>query len=359
MRVCIIGSGLSALTLAKTLVNQNIQVDIIKNQKFNKPDLIRTVGISKSNIDFFNSEILNIQKLCWEINKIEIFTENLNNEKLINFRKKKDEMLFSILKNHDLLNLLEKSLLKNKFFKLINLRKNLNLTKNYNLIINTDYSDKISKKYFNKKIVKKYNSIAYVTILQHENLINDVATQIFTKNGPLAFLPISENKTSIVFSDHGMNKRNDNNIYELINRYNFKYKIRKIKKVEFFELNSLSLRSYYNKNILAFGDLIHRIHPLAGQGFNMTVRDIKTLLEVINNKQNLGLPIDNSVCNEFEKKTKHKNFIFSTSIDLIHEFFNFERKIKGKLLSKAVQSVGKNVSINNIFTKIADEGLLF
>ena len=105
--------------------------------------------------------------------------------------------------------------------------------------------------------------------------------------------------------------------------------------------------------------MIHRIHPLAGQGFNMTVRDIKTLLEVINNKQNLGLPIDNSVCNEFEKKTKHKNFIFSTSIDLIHEFFNFERKIKGKLLSKAVQSVGKNVSINNIFTKIADEGLLF
>ena len=41
MRVCIIGSGLSAFTLAKALVNQNIQVDIIKNQNFNKPDLIR------------------------------------------------------------------------------------------------------------------------------------------------------------------------------------------------------------------------------------------------------------------------------------------------------------------------------
>ena len=34
-------------------------------------------------------------------------------------------------------------------------------------------------------------------------------------------------------------------------------------------------------NILAFGDLLHKIHPLAGQGFNMTIRDIKVLLEII------------------------------------------------------------------------------
>ena len=41
---------------------------------------------------------------------------------------------------------------------------------------------------------------------------------------------------------------------------------------------------YYHQNILAFGDLLHRIHPLAGQGFNMTIRDIKILLKIIKNK---------------------------------------------------------------------------
>ena len=49
-------------------------------------------------------------------------------------------------------------------------------------------------------------------------------------------------------------------------------KIKKIRNIETFELNSLSLRSYYHNNILAFGDLLHRIHPLAGQGFNMTLK---------------------------------------------------------------------------------------
>ena len=34
-------------------------------------------------------------------------------------------------------------------------------------------------------------------------------------------------------------------------------------------------------NILAFGDLLHKIHPLAGQGFNMTIRDMTNLIKII------------------------------------------------------------------------------
>ena len=69
-------------------------------------------------------------------------------------------------------------------------------------------------------------------------------------------------------------------------------------------MKGLHLRSYYNKNILAFGDLLHRIHPLAGQGFNMTIRDIKILIGLIQKKIDLGLPIDSSINKEFENKTK-------------------------------------------------------
>ena len=126
-----------------------------------------------------------------------------------------------------------------------------------------------------------------------------------------------------------------------------------------FELKSLNLRSYYHNNILAFGDLLHRIHPLAGQGFNMTIRDIKTLISIIKNRQDLGLPLDSSVNNEFENSVKHKNFIFSNGIDLIHEFFNVERKTKNNILSKSVQLIGNSFSANKIFTKIADKGILF
>ena len=66
-------------------------------------------------------------------------------------------------------------------------------------------------------------------------------------------------------------------------------------------MKSYVLRTYHHGNILAFGDLLHRIHPLAGQGFNMTIRDINILINIIKSKINLGLPIDSSVNNEFEK----------------------------------------------------------
>ena len=145
----------------------------------------------------------------------------------------------------------------------------------------------------------------------------------------------------------------------LIYNYNLKYNLKKINKIHSFELKGLSLRSYFHKNILAFGDLLHRIHPLAGQGFNMTIRDIKILNEIILKKTNLGLPLDSTLNTEFENNQKHKNYIFSTGIDLIHEFFNFERKTKNDFLSKSIKYFNKNLSINKIFTKIADKGFLF
>jgi 2-octaprenyl-6-methoxyphenol hydroxylase len=358
MRVCILGYGLSSLTLAKALVNQNIYVEIISQKKNQRIGQSRTIGISKSNINFFKKDILNIEKLLWKLKRIEIYSDNLKNEKLLNFEKNNDQ-IFSIIKNYELHRVLEKNLLKSKYFKKSYL-KNIKLSyfKNYNIIINCNYFYNFTNKYFGKKIIKEYDSTAYTTIINHDKILNNTATQIFTKRGPLAFLPISNTQTSIVYSVHKSVKK-VNEINELIKKYNSTYKINKIDKIENFKLKSLNLRSYYHNNILAFGDLLHKIHPLAGQGFNMTVRDTKVLLEIIKNKLDLGLELDSSINKEFEKNTKHKNFIFSNGVDLIHEFFNFERKIKNSFLSKSIQILGKNSSANKAFIKIADEGIFF
>ena len=63
MRVCIIGFGLSAFALAKALVNQNILVDIVSSNKNHKYNKSRTIGISKSNLEYFNKNIINIKKI--------------------------------------------------------------------------------------------------------------------------------------------------------------------------------------------------------------------------------------------------------------------------------------------------------
>ena len=358
MRVCILGSGLSSLTLSKALVNQNIFVDLFTQKKIGQISKSRTLGVSQSNIDFFNRHIIDIKKILWKINKIEVFTDNLKNEKILDFENNNKE-IFSIIKNYKLYDILKKSLKKNSFFKEIYFKKKIPNLENYNLIINTDYFNQITKKFFNKLITKKYNSFAYTTLIRHTKIDNDIATQIFTKRGPIAFLPVSNNLTSVVYSLHNKLNKKPENIKDLIKKYNFKYNLTKIEKIDFFELNSLNLRSYYHHNILAFGDLLHRIHPLAGQGFNMTIRDIKILLNIINSRIELGLQLDSSINIEFQNTLRHKNILFSNGIDLIHEFFNFERKINNEFLSKSVQLIGKNSFMNKIFMRVADKGSVF
>ena len=71
-----------------------------------------------------------------------------------------------------------------------------------------------------------------------------------------------------------------------------------------------------------FGDTLHQIHPLAGQGFNMTLRDLEILLKILQKRIDLGLQLDPSVFEEFENKVKHFNFIYSNSINFIQSFSN-------------------------------------
>ncbi len=216
----------------------------------------------------------------------------------------------------------------------------------------------LTKKFFYKKTKKNYQSIAYVSTIKHKKIIqNNISYQIFTKFGPIAFLPISENETSIVYSVKKDNSLNLDKIENLIKKYNPKYSIIKIEKIENFELISSNLKSYYHKNILAFGDLLHRIHPLAGQGFNMTIRDIQVFYKIIKDKIDLGLEINNSIFVDFEKNLKHKNYIFSSGVDFLYEFFALESNIQDKKLGKIIEFFGKNQSINKFFKKIADKGI--
>ena len=97
------------------------------------------------------------------------------------------------------------------------------------MIINCDPSNVITKKFFYNKINKNYKSNAYVTIINHKRIKNNTATQIFTSKGPLAFLPISKNETSIVYSIRGLEKID---LLNLIKKYNKKYQILKIIEIQ-------------------------------------------------------------------------------------------------------------------------------
>ncbi len=357
MKVCIIGNGLVSLTLANVLTQKDLFVDILSTNKSVNYSKSRTIGISKSNTDYFNDEIINIKKILWEIKRIKIYTEKDSKNEILKFDNENNQ-IFSIVRNYQLQNLLIKKLKKNKFIKFKSGSSYFddNLQK-YSLVINCDQSHLLTKKLFSKKIEKNYNSYAYTTTIIHKKIKNNTAFQNFTNKGPLAFLPISDVETSVVYSLITRNKKNNSEMKDLIEKYNPIYSIKKINSWSNFELKSSSLRNYYKDNVLAFGELLHKIHPLAGQGFNMSLRDIKSLSGLIDDKIKLGLDLDSSICQEFQKKLKDKNLIFSTGIDWIYELFNLENRINSNLINKSINLIGNNKSINSILKNFADNGI--
>ena len=116
MNVCLIGDGLISLTLAKTLINNKIKVVMYCKNNKETTSHNRTIGITPNNLDFFQKEIIKIKNIFWEISKIEIYDEQSKKEKILNFEEPK-KTLFSIIKNVNLYNLLNKKLKKNNNFK--------------------------------------------------------------------------------------------------------------------------------------------------------------------------------------------------------------------------------------------------
>ena len=361
MRICLIGKNLTNYVLAKNLASKNLNIDIIYNNKKEKIFFQRTLAISKNNFDFLLQINKKMKIPAWPVKNIKIFSDQVKSKELFEFKNENKENFF-LLKYNDIFNSFEKVCKKNKNIKFKYLKydfkiKHLFKKNNYNIVINSDSKFKLNNKYFNKRIEKNYNSIAYTGIVHHEKKKNNVAIQIFTKFGPLAFLPISNYKTSLVFSISKDLKLSETKITEVIKKYNINYKLKKINNFEKFDLKFFMLRNYVYKNILSFGDLSHRIHPLAGQGFNMTIRDIIILSSLIDDKIDLGLDLDKSVLNDFQNKTKHLNYLFGMGVHFIHEFFNLDNKTNN-IISKSIFNVlRKNKLLNKYATLIADKGI--
>ena len=363
MTICLIGKNLTSLVLSKIFANKGINVDLyysnnkITNNMTNT--LSRTIGLSNDSVNFLESyKILN-KKDCWDIKQIKLYKEK-EPDSFLNF--KPDKSSFSMISYNTLYKSLESKLKKNKRIK-IKKKKYQSfflklIKKNYEIIIITDTNNSLSKKYFGKYFKKNYKSTAFTTIINHSHIQNNTAKQYFTRFGPLAFLPISNNQTSVVFSIFDENLINDKiKIKNIIEQYNRHYKIKNIRTLQEFPINLFLSHNYFYKNILSFGDALHKVHPLAGQGFNMTVRDTKILSELIDKNLALGLNL-NTILEKFEIERKNPNFIFAMGIDFLHEFFKATNKYNFKNVKYLFKFLNKNMFIKNKIEKFADKGFI-
>ena len=105
------------------------------------------------------------------------------------------------------------------------------------------------------------------------------------------------------------------------------------------------------------GDGLHAVHPLAGQGFNLVLRDIKKLSELIDKKLKLGLSLrDSSLLKDFCHARKPENTIVGLGINLTNIFF--KDNIFFSPFKKVILNNIKNFKlIKKISQSISDKGI--
>ncbi len=351
-RICIVGDGLSGLMTALALNKlEGLEVHLIsKKNKLLKDK--RTTAISASNYDFMNLVVGKLdKKLFWPSNKINLFYETKDqNMNFLNFNEDKKNLMY-IFENDKVKVKLLKEIKKQK---IKTLKKNINNLKDlsgYDLkILCLGRSSKIYQNIIDKRSLDKdYKEVALTGYVKH-SIINLNTAQYFLKEGPLAILPFSKNSFSFVWSvNKDFLKKNLKNVIKSKICEILKTKKIKISNQQSYPLMLNLKRTYYKKDILILGEGLHTVHPVAGQGFNLVLRDIKKLQEILKYYTGLGMSLKSCpALEDFTSNRKAENIITGIGIDLTHNFFK-----QNKLLDPFKESILKNVSKNNTFKKIS------
>ena len=380
--VLIVGSGLVGLIAAHCLARLNYKVTIVDKKNFTNSKSTykdtRTVAVSEGSKFFLENLSLwsFLENYAEPIKTIKVYDRSSRNK--IHFKNQiKNKKLGYVIENNKFSKILRNQLQKFKNinmlygFDLIDIKLNDNNTKafsdkviiNSKIIIAADGKNSRIKKIVGNKIFKKkYDESALVLNFVHEKRLNNTAYEIFYKTGPLAILPMKSSKklfqSSIIWSN------NDNFLKKLISLEsifvrcfleekigNIVGKITKINSSQIFPLSAHINDSFFNKRLIYIGDAAHSIHPIAGQGWNLGVNDVKNLFELSkDNKIEIGSDL---FCQMYDNKSYHKAFQLFQVTDRLNSHFIKPGSVYRFFSNKGFDFIEKNQSLKNEITKYA------
>ena len=378
-KICIIGGGLTGLITAIALSKLSCEIDLVIDS-FNKNTTTnRTIAISENNFNFLKKQNISqsLKKEAWPCYVMKLYTE-IKNKKFSEIfeldNKEKKKIILYMLENSKIVKLMTNKIKQIKSISVKNHNKvyaistsgllksvkfnNNNNNSKYNLVILcAGNNSSIVKNIFDNQIIKNsYNELAITTILNHNSFKNNTVRQIFFDKEILALLPISNTKTSIVWSvKKDIYKKNDFLLKKQIKFYtkNFLKNITFTKNIEHYDLNLLIREKYYKDRVLLFGDALHKVHPFTGQGFNMILRDLANLENTLKNKIALGLDIGSEdVLSEFSQATKPRNLFYLLAIDFMKSFFSIQEKNFKSLRNKIIINLNKNNTTKNFLHSV-------
>ena len=175
-----------------------------------------------------------------------------------------------------------------------------------------------------------YDQSAIVTTVAHEREHNGRAEEHFLPAGPFAILPLTGRRCSIVWTETFREAERivalpDSEFHaELEKRFGLQLgDIEVVGPRRAFPLGLFTARSFIGERLALVGDAAHIIHPIAGQGLNMGLRDVAALAEAIADAARLGLdPGAPEVLERYQRWRRFDTMTMGVATDGLNRLFS-------------------------------------
>jgi 2-octaprenyl-6-methoxyphenol hydroxylase len=206
-----------------------------------------------------------------------------------------------------------------------------------------------------------YNQTALVCALSHEKQHFGVAHQFFNPSGPLAILPLKGNKSSIVWTETKDRAKNINDMSDedYLNALSpvigsFLGCINLVGDRFSYPLGLSLADSFIAKRTVLVGDSAHGIHPLAGQGLNLGLKDIAALTEVLALAKRRGENFSSKqVLERYQKWRRFDTSAMAVATDSINKLFSNDNIILRSMRDIGLGSVNATPHLRRSFMRHA------
>lgn len=175
-----------------------------------------------------------------------------------------------------------------------------------------------------------YHQTALVTNVTPELPHQNIAYERFTASGPLAFLPMSENRCAVVWSlppdkvEALLALDDARFLAALQERFGTRLgRFLKVGKRTAYPLALTKVSEHIRPRLVLIGNAAHTVHPVAGQGFNLGLRDVAVLAQVLSDAQREGRDLgEHAVLEKYVAWRKRDNLVISTFTDSLVRMFS-------------------------------------